>query len=69
MLPSLWNAVSTAMDGAAPTWKVALGLLVLMGESFLGSKEGSVINEIRRHPVREDQAGKCKLLQTCTPAA
>ena len=23
--------MSTAMDGAAPTWKVALGLLVLMG--------------------------------------
>ena len=41
-----------------------LGLLVLMGNLSWDPKEGSVINEIRRHPVREDQAGKCKLLQT-----
>ena len=31
VLLSLWDAVSTAMDGAALTRKVALGLLVLVG--------------------------------------
>ena len=46
-----------------------IGTLGACGESDWGSKEGSVMNEIGRHPVPDHQAGKCKFLQTRTLAA